>query len=174
MAETSEGTSKPSDFFVGVVDFFSILLPGALLTFLTEMLLAEPTSQHPMLGKALKGLRAERRGLGCLRDPIVYFGSFRLHRRLLPPRQGLRQLLLTVVLRHGENAQRCDEGNSRSKTAVRRTRRAYRRKAQRSDEEDWPDHKRWHSGFGRSLRAIAESRRRCRNRPLRGRLQVLA
>jgi hypothetical protein len=60
MAETSEGTSKPSDFFVGVVDFFSILLPGALLTFLTEMLLAERTSQHPMLGKALKELRAER------------------------------------------------------------------------------------------------------------------
>jgi hypothetical protein len=32
MAEKSEG-GKPTDFFVGVVDLFAILLPGALLTF---------------------------------------------------------------------------------------------------------------------------------------------
>ena len=34
MAEASEGGPKPSDFFVGVVDLFAILLPGAVLTFL--------------------------------------------------------------------------------------------------------------------------------------------
>jgi len=33
MPEASESAYKPSDFLVGVVDFFSVILPGALLTF---------------------------------------------------------------------------------------------------------------------------------------------
>ena len=61
MAETSEGTLKPTDFFVGIVDFFSILLPGALLTFLIITSLSEHTSQHPLLAKALEEFRGERK-----------------------------------------------------------------------------------------------------------------
>jgi hypothetical protein len=38
MAESSEGGYKPADFFVGVVDLFAIVLPGALLTFLIHSL----------------------------------------------------------------------------------------------------------------------------------------
>jgi len=38
MAEKQEG-GKPSDFFVGVIDLFAILLPGALLTILVKGIL---------------------------------------------------------------------------------------------------------------------------------------
>jgi len=36
MAEHSEGGPKPTDFFVGVIDLFAILLPGAILAFVTQ------------------------------------------------------------------------------------------------------------------------------------------
>ena len=57
MAEHSEGGPKPTDFFVGVIDFFAILLPGAILAFVTHKALEFSTAQW--LGERVRAYKPE-------------------------------------------------------------------------------------------------------------------
>jgi hypothetical protein len=48
---------KPEDFFVGVIDFFAVLLPGALMSFVIA-----DFARHHLFGKALPAIQGEAQG----------------------------------------------------------------------------------------------------------------
>ena len=72
--------TKPADFFIGVVDFFAIILPGALLSYLA---LVAPR-QHD-LGVITLPREGTAQGWVRLRAVVLSVGSFRIpHRGSLP------------------------------------------------------------------------------------------
>jgi hypothetical protein len=55
--------NKPADFFLGIVNFFAVLVPGAVLAFFGMDLALNFLSQHPyILGSSVKAIQGELRG----------------------------------------------------------------------------------------------------------------
>jgi hypothetical protein len=96
---------KPEDLFVGVIDFFAVLLPGALISFVIA-----DFARHHLFGKALPAIQGEAQGWVVFAFSSYLLGHFvflvgsyvdplynRLRRRFIPKEKDLTYLRAKAI-----------------------------------------------------------------------------